>query len=72
MIAFATAVIRGLLCQADFYSTIETALVSMGAFYILGLLVGEAARRIVEENVKADLTEHLTSAAGAATPTPTP
>ncbi len=55
LIAFATAALRGLFCEADFFGTIQTALVSLGAFYVLGLVMGEAARRIVEENVKADL-----------------
>ena len=43
------------LGQADFFGTIQTALVSLGVFYVLGLVIGEAARRIVEENAKADL-----------------
>src|SRR3984885_16293654 len=63
LIAFATAALRGLLCQSDFFATMQTALVSLGAFYVLGLVVGEAARRIVEENVKSDLAERFGSAA---------
>jgi hypothetical protein len=62
LIAFVTAVLRGLLGQADFFGTIQTALVSLGVFYVLGLVVGEAARRIVEENAKADLAERFGSA----------
>ena len=69
-IAFATVAIRGLLEQADFFGTIQTALVSLGAFYVLGLVVGEAARRLVEENAKADLAERLSSAAASGTPVP--
>ena len=57
LIAFATAAFRGLWAQADFFGTIQTALVSLGVFYVLGLVIGEAARRIVEENAKADLVE---------------
>jgi len=70
LIAFATVVLRGLLCGADFFGTIQTALVSLGTFYILGLVVGEAARRIVEENVKADLMAHLGSATVPGAPAP--
>jgi hypothetical protein len=70
LIAFATVAVRGLLGQADFFGTIQTALVSLGAFYVLGLVVGEAARRLVEENAKADLAERLGSAAASGTPVP--
>jgi len=70
LIAFATVVLRGLLCEADFFSTIQTALVSLGTSYILGLVVGEAARRMVEESVKADLMERLGSATVPGAPAP--
>jgi len=70
LIAFATAAFRGLWTQADFFGTIQTALVSLGVFYVLGLVIGEAARRIVEENAKADLVERLGSASSPGTGTP--
>jgi hypothetical protein len=70
LIAFATAVLRGLLGQADFFGTIQTALVSLGVFYVLGLIVGEAARRIVEENAKADLAKRFDSASAPGTGIP--
>ncbi|HXY37514.1 MAG TPA: hypothetical protein VEI07_25045 [Planctomycetaceae bacterium] len=71
LIAFATAILRGLFCGADFFATMQTALVSLGAFYLLGLVLGEAARRIVEENVKSDLARHMeTALESAATPRP--
>jgi hypothetical protein len=69
LIAFATAAVRGLWFQADFLGTIQTALVSLGVFYVLGLVIGEAARRIVEENAKADLVERFGSVASAGTGT---
>ena len=65
LISFATVAFRGLLSQSDFPGTIQTALVSLGAFYLLGLAVGEAARRVVEESVKAELITHLDAAAAA-------
>ena len=71
LIAFATAAVRGLLNQADFYGTIQTALVALGVFYVLGLVIGEAARRIVEENAKADLVERLQLGFGPRDPRPT-
>ena len=70
LIAFVTAVLRGLLGQADFFGTIQTALVSLGVFYVLGLVIGEAARRIVEESAKADLVERFSSASVPGTPVP--
>ena len=42
-----------------FLGTMQTALVSLGVFYVLGSVVGEAARRIVEENAKASSTRRL-------------
>ena len=71
LIAFATAALRGLFCEADFFATMQTALVSLGTFYVLGLVLGEAARRIVEENIKSDLTRQMETALGSAT-TPRP
>ena len=70
LIAFATAAIRGLWAQADFFGTIQTALVSLGVFYVLGLVIGEAARRIVEENAKADLAERFGTASSPGTGIP--
>ncbi|HEV8070328.1 MAG TPA: hypothetical protein VGP76_21620 [Planctomycetaceae bacterium] len=67
LIAFATAALRGLVCEADFFATMQTALVSLGAFYVLGLVLGEAARRIVEENIKSELARQMEAALGSAT-----
>jgi uncharacterized membrane protein YcjF (UPF0283 family) len=71
LISFATAALRGLFCEADFFATMQTALVSLGVFYVLGLLLGEAARRIVEENVRTQLARQVeTALASATTPRP--
>jgi hypothetical protein len=56
LISFATAALRGLACGADFFGTIQNALIALGAFYVLGLVIGEAARLIVEENARSELT----------------
>jgi hypothetical protein len=64
LIAFATAALRGLFCGSDFFGTLQTALIGLGTFYVLGLVMGEAARRIVEENVKGELLQRLGSATG--------
>jgi hypothetical protein len=71
LIAFATAALRGLFCEADFFATMQTALVSLAACYVLGLVLGEAARRIVEENIKSELAREMETALGSAT-TPRP
>lgn len=49
LIAFATAAMRGLFSGADFQPAIQTALLALGAFYVVGLVCGEVARRLVEE-----------------------
>ena len=54
LIAFAAASLRGLTCGAAFGATIQTALVAMAIFYGLGLVLGELARRVVEEHVTAE------------------
>ena len=47
--------------RKGFFGTIQTALVSLGVFYILGLVVGEADRRIIEENAEAGFVERFGS-----------
>jgi len=71
LIAFATASLRGLFCEADFFATMQTALISLGVFYILGFVLGEAARRIVEENIKSEVARQMEAALGSTT-TPRP
>jgi hypothetical protein len=71
LISFATAALRGLFCEADFFATMQTALVSLGAFYVLGLVLGEVARRIVEENIRTQLARQVETARTSAT-TPRP
>jgi len=51
LIAFATAAIQGLVMRADFQPALKSALAAAFAFYVLGWLCGEMARRIVEESV---------------------
>jgi hypothetical protein len=71
LISFSTTVLRGLIYGPDFLATMQTALVCLGAFYVLGLILGEAARRIVEENIKSELARQVDSALAAST-TPRP
>jgi hypothetical protein len=55
LIAFATMSVRGIVTGADFEGALKTALLAAAAFYGLGLIVGEMARRVVEESVTKDL-----------------
>ena len=52
LIAVVTVLGRGLLGDGDFVGTVETAAVAAAAFFPVGLLLGEIARRLVEEHVR--------------------
>jgi hypothetical protein len=53
LIAILTVIGRGLLGDGDFAGTVKTAAVAAVAFFGVGLLVGEIARRLIEEHVQA-------------------
>lgn len=55
LIAFATATLRGLLEGGDFRGTMWAALVALAAFYGLGLVLGDLARRLAEESARTEL-----------------
>jgi hypothetical protein len=59
LIAFTTTTVRGLLSGADFYGTIQAALLALAVFYAAGLLMGELARRVVEESVDAEIARNI-------------
>ena len=63
LIAFATTTVRGLLSGADFYGTIQTALLALGLFCLVGLIIGELARRVVEESVDTQIARSIAAAA---------
>ena len=67
LIAFATATLRGALTGTDFEGTLNTALLAVVAFFVLGMICGELARRVVEEQVEAEF-EKLMSSAERSTP----
>ena len=54
MIAFATVCLRGMLLGSEFLGTIRTALLAGACFYCLGAILGEIARRVVEESVQSE------------------
>ena len=53
LIAFATAAIQGAVRQSGFEPALKFALAAAAAFFVLGWLCGELARRIVEESIPA-------------------
>jgi len=53
LIAFATSVLHGLILGGDFEACIKTALGIMAVFYGVGLMLGELARRLVEDSIEA-------------------
>ncbi len=60
MITFATVCLRGVISGAEFAGTIRTALLAGAVFYCLGALMGEIARRAVEENVQTEFEKLVT------------
>lgn len=56
LVAFATASVRGLISGAEFQGTLQGALIVLAVFYGLGLVLGDLARRVVEENAQAEFT----------------
>ena len=55
LIAVMTVFGRGMLAGGDFAGTVRTAAVAAVVFFVLGLLVGEIARRLIEEHVRGDV-----------------
>ncbi|MBI3861713.1 MAG: hypothetical protein HY290_07440 [Planctomycetia bacterium] len=64
LIAFATAVIQGLCTRAAFEPALKTALAATAAFYVLGWVCGEMARRLVEEGVERNEQRRAAAASG--------
>lgn len=59
LIAFATAAVRGLMAGGDFAGTMQSALWILALFFGLGWIIGELARRVIEEQVEAELPRLL-------------
>ncbi len=60
LIVFSIETIAGLLRGNPFEETIQAALIISGIFWGLGLLLGELARQVVEELVRAQIENPLT------------
>lgn len=57
LIAFATANVQGLLSKSDLFSTLQTGLLVAVIFFVLGVIIGDLARKAVEESVEKDLRQ---------------
>jgi hypothetical protein len=64
LIAFATTSVRGLISGDDFQGTLQGALLVLAAFYGVGWLVGDLARRVVEELAHAEFARLLADQPG--------
>ena len=60
LIAFATVSVRGVITGAEFEGTLKSALFAAVVFYGLGLVVGELARRVIEDNVRSEFERLIT------------
>ncbi len=69
LIAFSVIAFDGLLRGGTFEDTVRLALIVGAVFWGLGLLMGEVARRVVEENVEAELSKAQTNPASEAAST---
>ena len=59
LIAFCVTSLDGVLCGSDSLSTLKSALVTMAGFFVMGLALGELARRLIEEHVREQIDQFL-------------
>ena len=55
LIAFATVSLRGVMTGGEFEGTLQTALAAAAAFYLFGMICGDLARRLAEEDARAEV-----------------
>ena len=67
LISFATVALEGALTGTDFEGSLRAALLAGVVFFVLGLICGELARRVVEEQVAAELEQILSTSTETAT-----
>ena len=68
LLAFAVCVVAGMNAGNSTAAVLSTALLAMGATFIVGLVVGAMAQRMLDENVAAEAAKAARSADGAAEP----
>jgi len=69
LIAFSVECLTGVLEGCVFEATIQSALVAGGIAWGLGLFLGELARHVIEEHVKAEFAKADTTSANDTTTT---
>jgi hypothetical protein len=57
LIAFATGTLRGLLIGSEFSAAVKTSLIVLAVFYGVGYILGDLARRVVEESADVELAQ---------------
>lgn len=56
LLVFAVAILLGLRVENTFATTLSRALVAMGATFVVGLVIGAMADKMIEERAKANLS----------------
>ncbi len=54
LLAFAVSTFRGVLNGSDFQGAMQWALVAAATFFVLGFVVGELGRLLVEDNARSE------------------
>jgi len=57
LIGFAVLTIRGLIIGADFAGTLKWALAAAALFFALGLVIGDLARKLAEDNARSEFKQ---------------
>lgn len=68
LIAFATGVLQGVLSGGAIEAVLQRTLLASLLFYVLGAILGELARWLVEDNVRSELSRIQNQAGETAIP----
>jgi hypothetical protein len=60
-LGFAVLTIRGLITGADFEGTLKWALAAAALFFPLGLVIGDLARKLAEDNAHSEFSRLQTT-----------
>ncbi|MFO1021125.1 MAG: hypothetical protein U0903_10570 [Planctomycetales bacterium] len=68
LIAFATGTLQGVLSGGSAEAVLQRTLLTSLLFYVLGVILGELARWVVEDNVRSELSRIQNQAGNTAIP----
>jgi len=71
LIAFATTAIHGVIVRSAFDSTMPLAMIAGAVAFFAGLILGDLARRLVEEQTQAEFHNLIHSTQDSTTNSPT-